>query len=474
MGVIVPTVGVMALRSAQIPDRASSAGRDMTLLLLCLAQFLLVVDGSVMFMALPTVAVRLDLAPATLSWVTNVYGLTFGGFLLVGGRLSDAYGPVRVFRASVAVFGVASLAGGVAASASGLLATRLIQGVAAALAPAILAILVQTYPDGAGRARALAYWGVAAAAGAPAGSIFGGVLTGLFGWTAVLFLNVPICLAILVGLRVAGSVSIGSSSPRSIEVLGALLATGGAAMLLLATVEATQWGPGRLVALTSGGISCLAVFGFQQRTRRDPLLPRRIWRAKSLRIGAAMSAAIGLSCFGLGFGLTLFLQQIAGMSPAIAGLALLPSGLAAMVSSRLAPVAFERLGIAGTTATGAVAIMLGLVWLARAGSHPAYVLDIGAPTALFGAGIGLALVGMQLIGMAEVAPGEAGLVGSLLTAAQQVCGALGVAISAAILHVAASEVHAVHLSLWFEAVCAGAIAVLAAFAGNHAASTTRS
>lgn len=450
-----------------------SGDERVLLVLISVAQFMLVLDVSVMGMALPSISQQMGLSATSLSWVTNAYSLTFGGCLLLGGRLTDAWGPSRTFRASLVVFGVSALAGACSSSATALGTARAVQGLAAAaLAPAILSVIVRRYPNGPLRDRALGLWGAAGAAGAPAGAILGGVLSQTFGWSSVLLLHVPLCLIlVLAGRRVLPTDP--SAARRSSDVVGATLVTTAAGTLIYGVVDTGRdgWASSQTAECVAVSAALAIALGWRERRHADPLIPIRLARSATIRIATAVAALVQAAMAAVCFVLTLYLQRDMSMSPLIAGVAFVPFGVFAIASSRMSPRLIGRWGARAVTALGTGCLSLALVLLLRVPDEARYLDDVLAPMMLLGTAGGFAVVGTSAIGLSDADADDAGVAGSLLTTAQQLGGVVGVAIAATLYDSTApyrsSTTAALQTSVGLDAALAGIAVLVVLFAGGR-------
>lgn len=426
----------MPVDAARSPHRRSpSCGRALTVLVV--AQFVLMLDTSVTNMALPTIGRKLSLADASLAWVTNAYIVAFGGFLLLGGALADGLGAKRLFVWGLAFFGGTSLAAGLAGTGTWLIAARLGQGLAAALlAPATLALLAATFAAGPARDRALGVWGVAGAAGAPAGGVLGGLLTGWLGWASVLLVNVPIC-ALAAGAALLWLRTPAPAPPRRaggarsrFDVAGAATVTSATAALLVAIMSVAEGGSGpraRGAVLFAGATLLLAAFVRIERRARRPLLPLWLIRRRPIAVAVAVAVLTQMAGYGMSFLLTLQLQRGFGLTPIRAGLAFLPFGAAAIVSSRAAPWVVRRVGTAHALALGAGSVCLGLVPMAQIPWDRGYAAFVVPALVLAGLGAGLLSVGVSQACIAAAPADRVGLAAAVITSAQQLGGAVGLA-----------------------------------------------
>ncbi|MFZ0088259.1 MAG: MFS transporter [Solirubrobacteraceae bacterium] len=407
-----------------------------TLLLACLAQFMVILDVSVVNVALPAIRHGLGFSEVDLQWVVNAYTVTFAGFLLLGGRAADLLGRRRVFVSGLTLFALASLAGGIADSQGVLIAARAVQGLGGAvIAPASLSILTTTFAEGPARNRAVGIWGAMGGAGGAAGVLLGGILTDLLSWRWILFINVPIGLLAAFAAQRLILESRGALSTRDFDLRGALSATIGLSLLVLGIVRTDQtgWGDVSTLIVIGAGIALLVVFVLVEgRFAKAPLMPLRIYRSRTLTAANIIVLLVGAASFGMWFFVSLYLQQVLGYSPIRAGLAFLPMTLCIVVGSTLASRAVTRVGAKPLLIAGMVSLTLGLAWFALIRPHGTYVGDMLFPSLLTAIGIGLAFVPATISAVAGVAPAEAGLASGLVNTARLFGGALGLAVLAAI------------------------------------------
>jgi EmrB/QacA subfamily drug resistance transporter len=409
--------------------------RWIALILLCVAQFVVVLDASIVNVALPTIGDALKFTEGNLPWVVNAYVLTFGGFLLLGGRMADLLGRRRVFMSGLILFALASLAGGLAETSGQLIAARAVQGLGAAiLSPAALSIVTTTFRDGAERNRALGVWGAVAGSGGAAGVLLGGVLTDGLGWEWVLWVNVPIGLiaaALAPGL-IAESRSEGER--RHFDFAGAMSITAGLSLLVYALVDANSagWGSAQTIALLAVSVGLIAGFALIERRSKAPLVPFRIFRLHTLTGANVVGLLVGASLFSMFFFISLYMQQVLGYSAIKAGLSYLPLAFTIILSAGIASQLVTRVGFKQVLAAGMAFIAAGLVWFSQISVHGAFVSDILGPSLLAAIGLGLAFVPVTIAAVSGVGDSDAGLASGLINTAQQVGGALGLAILAAI------------------------------------------
>jgi EmrB/QacA subfamily drug resistance transporter len=444
-----------------------------TLLLACLAQFMVILDVSVVNVALPSIRSALRFSEQDLQWVVNAYTVTFAGFLLLGGRAADLLGQRRVFVSGLVLFSLASLAGGFADTQAMLIAARAAQGLGGAIiAPASLSILTTTFAEGAARNRAVGIWGAMGGAGGAAGVLLGGVLTDLLSWRWILFINVPIGLAAAVLAQRYIVESRAEKSERNFDIAGAITATLGLSVLVLGIVrtDVTGWGSIPTLALMAAGLVLLAAFiAIEGRFAKAPLMPLRIFASRTLRVANVVMFLLGAATFAMWFFLSLYLQQVRGYSPLHAGLAFLPMTLSIVVASTLASRGVTRVGPKPLLVSGMALLGLGLALFTELSPEGSYLGTVLVPSILAAVGLGMAFVPVTIAAVSGVAPHEAGLASGLVNTSRLFGGALGLAILAAIAtaHTNTELHHAVgmHLALTSGFVLSFAIAAAFAAAG---------
>jgi EmrB/QacA subfamily drug resistance transporter len=409
--------------------------RWIALVLLCLAQFVVVLDASIVNVALPTIGGALDFSQDNLSWVVNAYVLTFGGFLLLGGRLADLLGRRRVFIGGLGLFAVASLVGGFAESDAMLIAARAVQGLGAALlSPAALSIITTTFRDGSERNKALGVWGAVAGSGGAAGVLLGGVLTEYAGWEWVLWVNVPIGVvaALLAPALVRESRS--ESATRRFDLAGAISVTAGLSLLVYGLVDATQagWGSAQTIGLLSAAVALIAVFIAVERRSDAPLVPFRIFRLRTLTGANVVGVLTGASLFSMFFFISLYMQQVLDYSAIKTGLSYLPLAGTIIIAAGIASQLVTRVGFKPVLAAGMAFISAGLLWFSTVPVDGSFAADILGPSILAAVGLGFAFVPQTIAAVSGVADREAGLASGLINTSQQVGGALGLAVLATI------------------------------------------
>jgi EmrB/QacA subfamily drug resistance transporter len=422
------------MATAPPPLLATRRGK-LTLALLCAVAFLDFVDAPIVNIALPAIRHDLDFSLQDLQWVPSGYLLTYGGFMLLGGRAADLIGRRRVLVAGVVVLGVSSLIGGVAESSAVLIGARMAQGLGAAMSlPAALSILTTTFREGRDRHTALGIWGGVAGLASAVGVLLGGVLTEGPGWRWVMFVNPLACAAVLLG--VFRLLDRERRRPRleGFDTRGALLVTSGMLLLVYALVKAPAvgWGTARTVGELAGALALLATFVLNERRARSPLAPLSIFRINGLAFANVTQLIAFAGFLAMFYFLTLYMQNVLGYSPIQTGVAYLPVcfviGASAGASSQL----LSRLGTRPVIVAGSLIAAAGIFWLSRIPVDGSYVSDLLPGMIVMSLGIGPVFVGVTTAANAGVPADRAGLAASLVNASQQLGGALGLAILSAL------------------------------------------
>jgi EmrB/QacA subfamily drug resistance transporter len=407
------------------------------LALCCLAQFMVILDVSVVNVALPAIRRSLDFSTVDLQWVVNAYTLTFAGFLLLGGRAADLLGNRRVFIAGLLLFGGASLVGGLSGSQGMLVVARGAQGLGGAIvAPVTLSVLMTTFREGAERNHALALWGAMGGAGGAAGVLLGGVLTQLLGWEWILFINVPIAAAGVVAVRrlVATTIPV-ARDDRFYDVGGALSVTAGLVVLTYAIVrtDVEGWGSAATLGMLALGLALLVVFiAIEGRFAQRPLIPLRIFASRTLTMANVVVFFLGSSVFAMWYFVSLYLQQVLGYTAIEAGLAFLPMTLSIIAASTFAGRMAARLGAGVVLTVGMTLIGVGLLLFSPLSANGTYLGDILAPSLITAVGLGLSFVSGTITALQGVERPEAGLASGLINTSRQFGGSLGLAVLATI------------------------------------------
>ncbi|MBK5219650.1 MAG: MFS transporter [Thermoleophilia bacterium] len=409
--------------------------RWIALILLCAAQFVVVLDASIVNVALPTIGEALNFTESQLPWVVNAYVLTFGGFLLLGGRLADLLGRRRIFMAGLILFAIASLFGGLATNSGQLIAARAVQGLGGALlSPAALSIVATTFRDGAERNKALGIWGAVAGSGGAAGVLLGGVLTDGLGWEWVLWVNVPIGIAAAAIAPSLIAESRDENEVRHFDVAGALTITVGLSAFVFALVDANEvgWGSTQTILTLLGAAVMLAAFVVIETRSRAPLVPFSIFRIRTITGANVVGLLVGASLFSMFFFISLYMQQVLGYSAIKAGLSYLPLAISIILSAGIASQLVTKVGFKPILAGGMALIAAGLIWFSQISVDGTFLGDILGPSLLAAVGLGFAFVPVTIAAVSGIEDREQGLASGLINTSQQIGGALGLAILAAV------------------------------------------
>jgi EmrB/QacA subfamily drug resistance transporter len=406
----------------------------LALALLAAAQFVVVLDAAIVNVALPSIGTDLDFSQGDLSWVVNAYTLFFGGFLLLGGRMADLIGRRRMFTYGLILFAIASLAGGLASSPGMLIAARAVQGLGAALlSPAALSLVTVMFTEGSERNKAMGVWGAVAGSGGAAGVLLGGILTEYAGWEWVLWVNVPIGIAaaVLAPRLLPESRNEGT---RNFDVAGAVSVTAGLSLFVYAMVDANDagWLSGQTLGLVAVSLALIAAFAAIELRSKAPLVPFSIFRRRTIVGVNVVGLLVAMSLFSMFFFISLYMQQVLGYSAIKSGLSYLPLAGGIIVSAGIASGLVTRFGFKPILTTGLVLTAIALVWFAQVDVGGSYLGDILFPSLIAAVGLGFAFVPMTIAAVAGVEPHETGLASGLINTSQQVGGALGLAILAAI------------------------------------------
>ncbi|HSB38957.1 MAG TPA: MFS transporter [Gaiellaceae bacterium] len=401
------------------------------LVLVCLAQFMVVLDATIVNVALPSIQTDLGLSEANLQWIVNAYTLVFGGFLLLGGRAGDLIGRKRLFLAGLVVFTVASLLNGLAVNEGMLIGSRALQGLGAAfISPAALSIISTTFAEGAERARALGVWAAIAIGGAAIGLILGGVLTQVFSWPWIFFVNVPVgAVAFALSLRLVPE-SKDEHAHRAFDVAGAVSVTGGLMALVYAIVKAETagWGSATTIGFFVLAAVLLASFVVIELRSRAPLVRLSIFRVRSLLTANVVMLLVASGMFAMFFFNTLYIQRVLGYGPLEAGLAFLPFTAGVMVSAGLASQFAPRVGVRPVAALGMIVTAVGMLLLARLPVDGSYLADVLPALVVTSLGMGAVFMPLTLVATTGLEDDDQGLASGLFNTSQQIGGALGLAI----------------------------------------------
>jgi EmrB/QacA subfamily drug resistance transporter len=426
----VPVIAV-----AQSPTAAETVHRWRAFAVLAVSYFMTIVDLAIVNVALPTIGRKLHFSETNLQWVVTAYALTFGGFLLLGGRAADLLGRRRIMLIGLAIFTAASLACALATTDVFLIVMRGVQGLGAAIVlPAALSIVMNIFPEGAERNKALGAWGAVAASGGTVGLILGGLLTRYLGWEYIFFLNVPIgAAALLLAPRIVPESRL-ETTRRRYDPFGAVTITAGLLFAVYALSQAPQygWGSARTISLIA--VAAVLVLGFLAiETRVEaPLLPLRIFRLPTVAGANAVSLLLGGSFFAYIFVGTLYMQQVLRYSALQTGLAWLAASVTSVALAGLSQALVTRVSAKLVMALGMGLIGGGILWTTAAPLHGRFWADLAGPFFVVGAGTAFAFIPVSIAALAGIAEKEAGLASGLLNTSQQVGGAIGVAIASTV------------------------------------------
>ncbi|MFE0351662.1 MFS transporter [Streptomyces griseoluteus] len=450
-------------------DRSGPTPGRTVAVVACAAQFMVVLDTTIVNVALPSMREDLGLGAGGQQWVVNAYLLTFAGFLMLGGRAADLFGRRRMFTAGLVLFTAASLLGGLATGGGLLIAARTLQGLGAAfLAPAPLALINATYEDVRARTKAIAAWGATATAAGSCGILLGGVLTDALGWRWVLFVNVPIgAVLVVVALRALPAYP-GQARGRALDATGAVLVT---SALACASYGLSELETHPFAAPLTGGILAVAVvllvaFVLVEARTAQPLMPLRIFRSRALVLGNVAALVIGAVTTSVMFFVTLYLQRVLGYTPLQAGLAMLPLTLAIAAASLLVRRLVQAMGPRAPLALGWLLTAGGLLWQSRFSPDGSFTVDVLGPGVLLGLGLGAVVLPMTAAATSGVATQDAGLASALMNTARQMGGGLGLAVLSAVAGTATGATALTHgyadalLLATVLALVAGALALL--------------
>ena len=398
---------------------------------------MVILDVSVVNVALPSIRNDLGFSPIDLQWIVNAYTLTFAGFLLLGGRAADLLGHRRVFIAGLTLFAVASLAGALSDSQLSLILARGVQGLGGAVvAPATLSILTTSFTEGPARNRALGYWGAMGGAGGAAGALLGGVLTEAFGWPSILLINVPVAGGIALGALLFIRVRSAPASRRgNYDLMGALTLTAGLVLITFAIVRTNVngWGSATTLVPMGVGVALLAVFlVIEGRLAQRPLIPLRIFASRTLSAANVVVFFLGSAVFAMWYFVSLYLQQVLDFSAIEAGLSFLPMTLAIIIASSFAGRLVARFGAGRLLSAGMALVGVGMLVFSTLRPDGSYLGDVFLPSLLTAFGIGLSFVPVTIAATAGVEHHDAGLASGLVNTSRQFGGSLGLAILATV------------------------------------------
>jgi EmrB/QacA subfamily drug resistance transporter len=403
----------------------------LALIVVCMGQFMVVLDATVVNVALPAIQADLGFSDSSLQWVVNAYTLFFGGFLLLGGRMADLIGRRTLFLAGIVIFSVASLINGLAQSEEMLIGARALQGLGGALlSPAALAVITTTFQEGADRTKALSAWAAIASGGSAAGLLLGGVLTEALSWEWIFFINVPIGIALVfAALRFVPNSRV-ETGTRHFDLAGAVSVTAGLVVLVYAIVKAQEWGWGSADTLSLGAlaVALLASFIWIERRSPSPLVRLSLFRMRSLAVANGVFVLIIGGLFAMFFFASLYLQNILGYSALTTGVAFLPVTAGIMIGAVGAQQLVTRVGVRAVMLTGMVVAATGLGVLAATTSVDGSYLGVLAGLLPMSIGMGATFVTLTLVATTGVEADDAGLASGVFNTSQQVGGALGLAV----------------------------------------------
>jgi EmrB/QacA subfamily drug resistance transporter len=415
-------------------DATPDPRRWKALCLLAIAEFMVVLDASIVNIALPDIGKGLHFATSSLAWIITAYLVAFAGLLPLGGRFADLLRRRRMFIAGISVFSLASLAAGLAPTAAALVAARAVQGMGAALlAPAALSLVTSIFPEGSERTKAFGIWGAVAAGGGAAGVLLGGLLTGGLGWRSIFLINVPVGIAVLLVVRALVSENNGENagrlSVRRFDIAGAVAVTGGLVLLVIALSQATAWGwasPATLATLASAAVLLVLFVGIELRGRY-PLVPMLLLRVRTVAAGNGIMILTGAAMLGLFYFLSLYEQVILGYSAITAGLSQLPLALSLIAAAAGVAPLMKRFGARIPLAAGMAILSGGLAWFGLAPVNGTFAGDILGPSLLVGIGLGMVFVPLTAVAVAGVPAASAGVASGLVNTTQEIGSVLGLA-----------------------------------------------
>ncbi|HET7420828.1 MAG TPA: MFS transporter [Candidatus Dormibacteraeota bacterium] len=446
-----------------------SRPRNLTLALLVIAfaQLMVVLDTTIVNVALPSIQRALRFTATDLEWVVNGYSLAFGGLLLLGGRAGDLFGRRRMFVAGVLLFAAGSFAGGLATTSTWLIVARAVQGAGGAIvAPTALSLIAETFAEGSARNRALGIYAGAAGSGGAVGLVLGGLIVNYLSWRWVLFVNVPIALV----LAVAAPRVLAASEPRPgrLDLPGALTVTGGMTLLVygLSRAATHSWTENVTVATLGLGLALIVLFVLIERRSTQPLVPLTLFGNRSRTGAYALRMVAGATTLAVLFFLTQIVQNVLGFSPLRAGFAFLPLGVGVVITAQVTSRLVGRVGPRAPVALGALVITAGLLWLSRISGQATYLHDIFGPLAVLSVGLGMVFLPTTIVAVSGAAKHESGLASAVLNVSQQLGGSIGLAVLGTIAtHVASTNGVTAGYATAFEVGSAVALAgfVLAVF-----------
>jgi EmrB/QacA subfamily drug resistance transporter len=421
-----------AAPAARTSRRAGQVNRNAVLVVVAVAQFMVLLDATIVNVALPTIQRDLGFSEQSLSWILNAYTLMFGGFLLLSGRAADRLGRRRLFMAGITLFACASVLCGFAQSEAMLLVARGAQGLGGAMvSPAALSIILSTFAQGPERNRALGVWGAIAGVGGAVGLLLGGAIVETISWRWVFFLNVPIGAAVLaLAARIVPESRSDAAAKRGYDAEGAITITLGTIALVFTLINANRWGwgSGRTIAGFAIAAVLIAAFVVIEQRHRDPLVPLRIFSNRSLAASDVTMLLVAAGLFGMFFFCTLYLQQVLGFNALESGVSYLPFSLTLIVVSAGVSRVVDRFTPKPVLVTGLLTATAGFLVLTQVSGHGDYVAHVLPALVILAIGLGMSFVPITIAATNGVAPEESGLASGLLNTTQQVGGSLGLAI----------------------------------------------
>jgi EmrB/QacA subfamily drug resistance transporter len=420
------------MTNAATATHSDERARWIALVVLCVGMLMIILDSTVVNVALPSIQRDLGFSQPNLAWVVNAYLITFGGLLLLAGRLGDLIGRKRLFMSGLALFTIASLLCGLSQSQGLLIAARFVQGIGGALTSAvILGMVVTMFPEPREQARAIGVYSFVASAGASLGLLLGGVVTQLINWHWIFFINLPIGVVTgLLAVRLVEGDGEVRGLRRGVDVAGAVLVTGALMLAVYTIVKAGDygWGSAHTLGFGAGVLALLAAFIARESTAKDPLIPLRMFRSRNVSGANLMQLLMVSSLFGMFFLGVLFMQHVLGYSAIGTGVAFLPVSLGiGVLSLGLSPRLNQRFGPKPTLLSGLGLLAIGLAWLTRAPVGASYVTDLLPSMVLLGVGAGLSFPSLMTLAMSGATVEDSGLASGLVNTTMQVGGALGLA-----------------------------------------------
>ena len=409
--------------------------KNIILFLLAMTMFLVVLDSAIVNVALPAIKSSLHFTATSLQWVLTAYILTFGGFLMLGGRTADLYGRRRILNLGIGGFVLFSLLTGLATSSTILIVLRALQGLAAAfMAPTALSILLTTFKEGDERNHALSVWSIVAAGGAAAGVFLGGVLTQYLGWRWCFFVNVPVGILAIIGILRFVPLHSPEEEDKELDLPGAVLVTGGLMALVYALTLASQAGWTASSTLMTFGLSfvLLIAFLFNENRAKHPLVPLSIFRIRNVTGGNLIMLPIVAGALGMFYFLSLYVQNIQHYSPVVSGLCFLPTPIIIGLISIKAPQLLKKFGLKPLAIAGIALAAIGVFWISFLNVESSYWTHVFAPLVVMAIGFGISFVALTVIATSGVSDDESGLASGLINTAQQIGGALGLAVLAVV------------------------------------------